>query len=133
MFGPTRPHYLSAGSGGVWEIPVCTAPWTRVPYYHTLRFVLPGPVFRGLGVMARRRRGPISYQFHAVDFLSVEADHLDPRIERHPGMDRSLGPKLDLAAAAIDELRLERDVIPLAEIADLLETNDSADPTTPGS
>ena len=133
VFGPTRPYYLSAGSRGVWEIPICTAPWTRVPYYHTLRFVLPKPVFRGLGAVARRRRGPISYQFHAVDFLSVEADHLDPRINRHPGMDRTLDTKLDLASAAIDELSRERAVIPLTEIVDLLEANDSAYESTTGS
>jgi len=133
VFGPTRPHYLSTGGSGVWELPICTAPWIRVPYYHTLRFVLPEPVFRGLGMLARSRPGPISYQLHAVDFLSVKADHLDPRIDRHPGMNRSLGTKLDLAAAAIDELRRKRDVVPLVEVVELLEPQHSLNETEPRS
>jgi hypothetical protein len=127
VFGPTGPHFRPAGSGGVWELPMCTVPWIRVPYYHTLRFVLPGPVFSGIGSMARRRRGPISYQFHAVDFLCVEADGLDPRIGRHPGMDLSLDTKLRLAAAAIGELGDKRDVVPLVEILDLVEPQTDPD------
>lgn len=120
VFGPTRPHETEAGDPPLVEIPICTAPFTRLPYYHTLRFLLPPPVFGVLKHLAHRRRGPVTYQFHAVDFMGVEEDGLDPRIERHPGMDRTLDDKLELAARALADLAEDRDVVPLAGITDEL-------------
>jgi hypothetical protein len=118
VFGPTRPHLRRHNGGALAEIPICTAPYTRFPYYHTLRFLLPAPAFAALGALARTRRGPITYQFHAVDFLAVDPDGLDPRIGRHPGMRLPLERKLDLAARAIAELGSRRQVVPLVEIVD---------------
>lgn len=133
VFGPTRPHRLEAGAGSLVEIPICTAPFTRLPYYHTLRFLLPAPLFRILGLLARSRRGPVTYQFHAVDFMGLENDRLDPRIERHPGMDRPLDEKLELAAAALDELGDDRAVVPLTDVAEELRATRPRDPApSPG-
>ena len=116
-FGPTRPYRREMSNGSLWEIPVCTTPVTRLPYYHTLRMLLPGPVFGLIGAAARSRRGPISYQFHAVDFLGLLEDELDPRMERHPGMNATLEWKLAEAAKAVDELTGNRDVVTLLEVA----------------
>ena len=118
MFGPTRIHELKSSGGSLGEVPVCTAPWTRLPYYHTLRFVLPGPAFRALGALTRMRRSPVTYQFHAVDFLDLEQDGLDTRIERHPRMALRLPEKLDVARRAIVELGEKREIVPLLELVD---------------
>ncbi len=117
VFGPTTVHRRDVGHKSLIEIPICTAPFTRVPYYHTLRFVLPGIAFAAIGAVARTRRKAITYQFHAVDFLDMTSDKLDPRILRHPGMDLSLDSKLALAERAVGELRKRRRVVPLVEIA----------------
>ena len=123
VFGPATPHRRRTEAGAVWEIPVGTTPFARLPHYHTLRFVLPEPVFRTIGAWARTRRGPVTYQFHAVDFLGTLEDDLDPRIGRHPGMDRPLADKLDLAAACLMPLGRSRRVVALREIVTAL--NDS--------
>lgn len=114
------PHVVNHTNGrSLVEIPLCTTPLVRLPYYHTLRYLLPDPVFRTIGAAARGRRWA-SYIFHSVDFLAVGADGLDPRIARHPGMDRPLASKLALARHALAELGRGRSVVPLRTIADLL-------------
>jgi hypothetical protein len=112
------PHRLD-GEPPLAELPLCTAPLLRLPYYHTLRYLLPAPAFGLLGAAARLRRTPC-YIFHAVDFLAVEADRLDPRIARHPGMDRPLETKLELARRSVAELGRGHRVVPLRELADAL-------------
>jgi len=116
VFGPTKVHLRGRGERELVEVPICTAPFTRLPYYHTLRFLLPGPAFAALGCLARTRRGAITYQFHAVDFLDLEGDGLDARIARHPGMKVAFDRKRALADSAIRELVRRRRVVPLAEI-----------------
>ena len=116
VFGPTGIHQLETAAGPIWEIPICTTPWARLPYYHTLRYVLPGPVFRSIGAWARTRRGPVTYQFHAVDFLGAEEDGLDPRIVRHPGMQVDLRAKLKLAETSLRELGAVREIVPLRRL-----------------
>jgi hypothetical protein len=114
------PHVVSRVNGHSFvEIPLCTVPLLQLPYYHTLGYLLPDPIFRAIGVAARARRWP-SYVFHAVDFLEVRSDRLDARIARHPGMDRPLAYKLDLARRALADLGRGRSVVPLRTIADHL-------------
>jgi len=115
--GPARPHKVDLANGSIWEIPITTTPFTRLPYYHTLRMLLPRPAFQMIAAAARLRRGPITYQFHAVDFLGLDEDGLDSRMGRHPGMRRSLQDKLTEAARAVSELKAVGDVVPLLEVA----------------
>jgi len=121
VFGPTGPHRIAAGDGTIYEIPVATTPFARLPYYHTLRYVLPEPVFQLIGAAARSRRGPMTYQFHAVDFLDTGKDQLDPRIARHPGMEVDLHTKLALAEQSVRALSRSHRVVPLRDIVYLLE------------
>lgn len=107
---------ITTSHGQLAEVPVCVTPMLRVPYYHTLRLMLPGVVQRLIGAWARSRRDGVSYCFHAVDFLAVEQDGLDPRIARHPGMRMPLGYKLQLAEEATKDLAHSRDVVPLGEM-----------------
>ena len=115
-FGPTRPHRREMANGSIWEIPIGTTPVTRLPYYHTLRMLLPAQVFRVVGAAARSRRGPITYQFHAVDFLGLREDRIDARLERHPGMSGTLEWKLKEAEQAVRELAARRRVVTLSLI-----------------
>jgi len=117
LLARAAPHLVDGGA--LVELPLCTTPLARLPYYHTLRFLLPEPAFRALGAAARLRRTPF-YAFHAVDFLGVAADGLDQRIARHPGMDRPLDDKLELARRSLAELGRGRQVVPLRDIAEAL-------------
>ena len=117
VLGPTRPHLRQAAGLTVVEVPMCTTPWTRLPYYHSMRLLLPSAVFGAIRAATHLRRGPITYQLHAVDLLGLEEDGLDRRIERHPGMRLALGQKLEAARRALSYLAARRRVVPLAEIA----------------
>jgi len=120
LFEPGVPHLVDHSSGrSMVEIPLCTTPFARLPYYHTLRFLLPDALFRAIGAAARWRPTP-GYIFHAVDFLALDADGLDARIARHPGMDRPLEDKLALVRRSLCELARGRSVVPLREIADCM-------------
>lgn len=121
VFGPPRPHRIAAADGTIYEVPVATTPFLRLPYYHTLRYVVPQPVFRLIGAAARLRRCAITYQFHAVDFLGTAEDQLDERIARHPGMGVTLSRKLALAQESLVTLSHSRRVVPLRDIADSLD------------
>lgn len=120
VFGPTEPHLVK--DRGVWEVPICTTPIARLPYYHTLRFILPPPAFRLLGAWARTRSGPVTYQFHAADFLGRKEDDLDARISRHPGMNRGLTEKLALAEECVSPIARSRTVVPLRELVESLSS-----------
>lgn len=116
LFERAQPHVARGNGAALAEVPLCTVPFLRLPYYHTLRFLLPQSVFGVIGALARLRRTP-SYVFHAVDFLDCAADGLDPRIARHPGLDRPLANKLELARRSVADLASGRDVVPLRTIA----------------
>lgn len=121
VFGPARVHRLSTPGGPLWEIPVSTTPGARLPYYHTLRYVLPRTAFHVIGAWTRSRRGPVTYQFHAVDFLDTQEDGLDPRIARHPGMESVLSSKLALAEESLRSFGRSRRIVPLKEIIRTLD------------
>jgi peptidoglycan-N-acetylglucosamine deacetylase len=115
VLGPRQPYRIQTDSGALVEVPMCTIPWLRLPYYHTLRFVLPGMLFGWIGGVAQSLRQPVWYQLHAVDFLSM-SDGLDRRIACHPGMQLPLGRKVDLAAEAVRALGRARTVMPLRDL-----------------
>jgi len=119
LFGRAAPHLLRLRGGTLVEIPICTTPLLRLPYYHTFRFILPRGAFRLLTALALSRRSAVNYVFHAVDFLGVREDSLDERILRHPGMPLSLGEKLAEAERSLQEMRSAgRGLVPLAAIAE---------------
>lgn len=114
--GPRGIHRMEAGGGSLVEVPMYTIPWVRLPYYHTLRYIVPDGVFRCIRRCAQSHRGHVWYLFHAVDFLSLDADGLDHRIVCHPGMAVPLEKKLELAAESVRALGHRRAVVPLREL-----------------
>ena len=109
------PHKISAT--GLIEIPVTTTPVFRLPYYHTLSYLLPRPIFSAVRAMAHLRRGPLVYTFHAADFLGLKEDTLDERFSRHPGMTQSLTYRLSRCG---EELSHFSRAVPLRAIAKLV-------------
>jgi len=117
VFGRAEPYVEPTGNGEVVVIPLATTPLLRLPFYHTMRFMLHPAVFGWIQSATIRHRMTPSYVMHAVDFLGVEEDGLDPRIARHPGMSMSLDAKLAVAESAVRSLAEGRSVVPLAEVA----------------
>jgi hypothetical protein len=90
------PHRVAAGDGTLEEFPVSVHGPLRMPVYHTARYLLPESGFvKALDALAARGL-PLSYPLHAVDVLGLAEDGVDPRLARHPGMDRPLAAKLEL-------------------------------------
>ena len=127
-----EPHMIPTASGPIAEFPISTTPLVRLPYYHTLRFLLPSAGFRVIHFLAHMRRFPVGYVFHAVDFLDPRVDRLDKRITRHPGMTLPLEKKLHLAEEAVAAMMQRRAVLPLHDLAALFHAPfDPAGRTSP--
>lgn len=125
VWGRIRPHRLGDGGEGLVEIPMCVVPIVRLPYYHTMRFVMPDPVFRALRTLVDMRTDGTWYQFHTTDFLDIDRDELDSRISRHPGMDLSLDRKISFAEEAIEHLAAGASVMPLASLVERLPVQEA--------
>ena len=116
--GSPAPRLIPTPSGAVWEFPIATTPFLRLPYYHTLRYMAPASLYSILESAALLRRSPISYVFHAVDFLGTNEDGLDDRIRRHPGMTLGLDEKLAISEAAIRKVKKRRVTRTLNEVVE---------------
>ena len=116
--GSTRPRVELADGQPIAEVPMCTTPLLRLPYYHTLRLALPNLAFGVVRGLAHTRRKWVWYQLHAVDVLGLEEDGLDSRIARHPGMKWSLDRKLELLAEEVRALGRRGAISPLTELVD---------------
>ena len=120
--GSPAPRLVPTPMGSVWEFPIATTPVLRLPYYHTLRYLAPASLFSALESAALLRRSPVSYVFHAVDFLGIEEDGLDDRIRRHPGMTLSLDEKLALNETAIRVINERRATRTIERVVEELES-----------
>lgn len=106
------------------EIPISTSKLFGIPYYHTLRFILPGICFRILRSLTHGRSTPIHYTFHAVDFLEIAADNLDQRMSRHPGMTFGLQEKLQYAEESVCYIASRCEIRLLKSVAQTLLQNE---------
>ncbi len=91
-----RPSALRFDGRTLHEFPASVTPGLRLPVYHTLRYSLADARFESALDGFARRGEPLSYILHAVDVLGLAEDRVDPRLAKHPGMDRPLAEKRDL-------------------------------------
>jgi peptidoglycan-N-acetylglucosamine deacetylase len=106
-FAPARPHRTD----GLVEFPIAVTPWLRFPVYHTAAYFVPRWVFRrALGALLRSRN-PVCYEFHAADLLDLEADRIDPRMVRHPGMGEPLASKRERLRETLGAIAAARRVV----------------------
>ena len=89
-----QPYRWSNGNATLTEYPVAVTPGLRLPVYHTLRHYTSDAAFeRHLDGFVRRGE-MLSYVLHGVDVLGAAEDGVDPRLAKHPGMERPLERKL---------------------------------------
>ncbi|MFN8545809.1 MAG: polysaccharide deacetylase family protein [Candidatus Binatia bacterium] len=108
-FAPVSPHRLPGR--GVVEFPVAVTRWLRMPVYHTLIYLVPEIVFRRSLRALLRSRLPVCYEFHAADLLDLDADNVDPRMSRHPGMLVSATEKRRRLRVVLGEIAAARRVL----------------------
>ena len=87
------PYDWSVAGGTLREFPVAVTPVLRLPVYHTLRYYSGDARFESQLDGFARRGETLCYVLHAVDVLGLAEDHVDPRLGKHPGMDRPLAFK----------------------------------------
>ncbi|HTR96454.1 MAG TPA: polysaccharide deacetylase family protein [Candidatus Acidoferrales bacterium] len=110
------PFTWRLSGGSLREFPLAVTPGLRVPVYHTLRYYSDERRF-GPQLDAFARRGELlSYVLHAVDALGLVEDGIDPRLHKHPGMDRALGPKLALLERSLRAVAERFDPMTYAEL-----------------
>ncbi len=104
------PYEWRAGGASVREFPLAVTPGLRVPVYHTMRWVWDERRFEAAIDGFARRGEPLSYALHAVDALGLAEDRVDPRLGRHPGMDRPLAAKLEVLDRTVAAIASRFDV-----------------------
>ena len=102
-FARRTPHKIGR-ERALCEFPVAVSTLLRLPFTHTLWYLVPASVCRSTYRTIQRRRETLSYQFHAVDLLAVAEDGLDERIGRHPGMRWPLARKVDLLESMLRDI-----------------------------
>jgi peptidoglycan-N-acetylglucosamine deacetylase len=108
-----RPH-RRADANALWEFPVAVSRAVRLPFTHTLWYVAPAALCARIQRGLRRSGRPLSYMLHAADALAVDADAIDTRMRRHPGMGLSLADKLGLLEDRLAAIRSDFHVMTYA-------------------
>jgi peptidoglycan/xylan/chitin deacetylase (PgdA/CDA1 family) len=109
------PYTWRVDGAEIREFPVAMTPGLRLPIYHTMRWVASERSFESAVEGFARRGEPLSYVLHAVDALGQAEDHVDPRLARHPGMDRPLAAKLAMLDRTLAAIASRFDVRTYAE------------------
>jgi len=97
------------------EFPVSVTPLLRFPVYHTARYVMDERRFLGILDGFARRGEPLSYPMHAVDALGLREDRVDPKLSRHPGMERPLKEKLEILARTLEAIAARFQPVPFRD------------------
>lgn len=109
------PYTWRAGGAELREFPVATTPGLRMPVYHTMRWISSARSFESSIEGFAGRGETLSYVLHAVDALGLAEDRVDPRLAKHPGMERPLAAKLEVLDHTIEAIASRFDVRTYAE------------------
>jgi peptidoglycan/xylan/chitin deacetylase (PgdA/CDA1 family) len=112
------PYDWNVPGGKLREFPVAVSPVLRMPVYHTLRYFSGDQAFESHLDGFASRGETFSYVLHAVDVLGMAEDRVDPRLGKHPGMDRPLAEKLALLERSLRAITARFDSRPYAELLD---------------
>ena len=111
-----QPYDWDVKGGRLREFPVAVTPGVRLPVYHTLRYFSDDRRFESQLDGFVRRGETLSYVLHAVDALGMAEDRVDPRLGKHPGMDRPLAAKLALLERSLAAIVARFEPHPYAEL-----------------
>ena len=109
------PYTWRAGGTEVREFPLAVTRGWRMPVYHTMRWLSGERSFEAELDGFARHGETLSYALHAVDVLGMAEDRVDPRLAKHPGMDRPLAAKLAMLDRTLAAIASRFDVRTYAE------------------
>jgi hypothetical protein len=115
-WAPLRPHRV--GEDRLVEFPVAVSPRLRLPAYHTMSHLIPRRLFGRILEGALRAPSPLSYELHAADLLELDGDDVDRRMSVHPGMQTSLGRKIEVLREVFNRIAGARRVVTYREVLD---------------
>lgn len=115
-----EPHRLSVNQHRIVEIPVSSSRWLRLPYYHTMRFLMPQPLFNSVQRSTLGRKSSVNYILHGVDFIDSSDPGVPADIRRHPGMDWEIDDKLKAISASLQAMSACRRLANLRTVAEEL-------------
>lgn len=117
LFANAEPYLVEKNQGNLAEIPVSSSRWLRLPYYHTMRFLLPSAVFNAVESSTLARSGAINYILHGVDFIELHDPNVPQELARHPGMSIGIDDKLAGINSTLRRICAARNAVPLKIIA----------------
>jgi peptidoglycan-N-acetylglucosamine deacetylase len=116
---PTDPY--RRGSGQVLELPISTAPWTRIPFIGTFALVFP-PLVVQAAYRSMRQTKLFNFELHALDLLDQEDGIPAELAKRQRDLRVSWFTKRARLENMLKQLQEDRELVTLAEAAARLTT-----------
>lgn len=125
FFGRSEPYRIGEGPwfrgdpNGIWELPVATSPWLRLPCYHTIGFMIGAAWFETLLRHCLKRRKFFCYVIHPLDLLDPAEDLEGPwrtELSRLERAETGIRTKMDLMKTAFRNITAARRVLPLKDV-----------------
>ena len=107
-----RPFRWTIGDKSLIQFPISVSPHLRFPIYHTTRYLMGERRFVRYVEGFARRQETFFYPLHAVDALGLSEDGVDPRLQRHPGLEHPLERKLALLDSSLGAIASRFECVP---------------------
>jgi hypothetical protein len=119
-YRPARDEPYAAGDAPLWELPITTEPWTRLPFIGTAVVSLPAPLL-DLAYRSIRTQSFLNLELHGVDLMDA-SDGAGEVLPRHQGDLRiPAAKKLDRLRRLVARIASDYEIVTLSQVADRLE------------
>lgn len=89
----------------VLEIPITVVPGVNLPFYGTLLLSAGMPYYRFAFSLIKRGTRVLSFEYHAVELVSLLEDGVDPRLKVHPGLGLALRQKQSMIDQSLRDMK----------------------------
>ena len=119
-YRPARDEPYAAGDLPLWELPVTTEPWTRLPLIGTTVTTLPDRLF-DLAYLGFRQRPFLNLELHGIDLMDA-SDGAGELLPRHqPDLRIPARKKLERLRRLFARIAADYEIVTLATVAERLE------------
>lgn len=120
-YWPDPTHPYRRGSGQVLELPISTAPWTRIPFIGTFALVFP-PLVVQAAYRSMRQTKLFNFELHALDLLDQEDGVPAELAKRQRDLEVRWSKKRARLEKILKQLQQDRELMTLARAAARLAT-----------
>lgn len=127
LFAPPQPYWPDSsnpyrrGAGQVLELPISTAPWTRIPFIGTFALVFPELVVEA-AYRSMRQTKLFNFELHALDLLDQEDGVPLELARRQRDLEVPRAKKMSRLEKILKQLQQERELMTLARATARLAT-----------